>query len=680
MGILNGYISDAVIHQTVAPFGYQLQEEICFPLSQCADVALEEDGIHAWVIGEDRLVCFEMLPGMPIRKEGELSGLGACRQLALLDGYAYITARQDGFFIVDISQSSTPRLVQHIDSLELATGICAANSLCLVTNRHMGVEIWDVSNPEQPVFCSLFYAGEAQSVCIDGNYAYVGDWMNKRVFIEDISDPYHPHTVSAFFVDGYADGLFVRNGLCLVTTGHHSARLMNRRKFQTYPYMTAEMIQEGYGCGHGLTLFDVSLPDSPEFLSCVKMPPFYGGVDTWRVTASGNFAYVADTHNGIFVVNIQDLLKPFIYAYYQMPLVHQKQKDSPPLQTMRACAMGIASASGRLLVAGNESGFHVLTFEKATPCIPCAKRNIATPTAVYQKLFSCRGQIHNFIEYQGFILLACGDDGLYALRPTQPEKPIFHIMTCGIAYDIVQMNDFLFVSEGNQGLSSWRFDQEKGFTPLGRWSQPHQCIRQAVAVPEKNELLLQMDVIHIGFLRVDESGQMRLLEKIYGDGMLYHRHLCRTVHTSSLALALPLSCGELWIDPNRQCLADEQWKPTEQACPFEDGAAIDGERIWVIRSRKCGYYTDPADTLSVVQGDTLQSIPGAELRGMPFVVGKTLVILHRIYGIVERIDISNPNTPTFMDRTRISAHPEFAMEIDGKCWLACGHDGLIALS
>ena len=103
----------------------------------------------------------------------------------------------------------------------------------------MGVETWDVSRPEQPEYCASFWAGEAQSVCVDGDCAYVGDWMNRRVFIYSIRNPREPQLLSTFQVNGFADGVFVRDGLCLVASGHHSAALKNRRKYHDYPQVPA---------------------------------------------------------------------------------------------------------------------------------------------------------------------------------------------------------------------------------------------------------------------------------------------------------------------------------------------------------------------------------------------------------------------------------------------------------
>jgi len=50
---------------------------------------------------------------------------------------------------------------------------------CFVTYRHMGVEIINVSDLCRPMHVSNVLAGEAQSVFVDGNFLYVGAWVNR---------------------------------------------------------------------------------------------------------------------------------------------------------------------------------------------------------------------------------------------------------------------------------------------------------------------------------------------------------------------------------------------------------------------------------------------------------------------------------------------------------------------
>lgn len=679
MSILNGAISGSIIHKTPMPYGEELRQAFHIPQSGCADVAINPEGTLAYAACHGELIIYALQRNAAPRELGRAGGLGASRQVSVDAGFAYVTARADGLYIVDVRNPAQPRLAVHLDTLELATGVCAAHGLCLVTNRHMGVEIWDVAQPEHPQYLACFLAGEAQSVCIDGAFAYAGDWMNRRVHVVSIADPRHPVPVSDFSVDGFADGVFVRDGLCLVASGHHSAKLKNRRKYHNYTYLSREMLEDGYGCGHGLTLFDVSRPDAPEYLSEIKFPPLFAGAnDTWRVVASGDYAYVADTYNGVFVVNIADRLAPTFAGYRQLPLLEKQPVSPPSLQPLREPAVGIACGHGQVLVAGLNSGLHVLDFTSAQPIAPCAAPERPVPAASAKRVFRCAGQVHSLLLHGKHLLLACGDDGMYALENRAGYPVAFHV-PC-FAHDIAEIHGILCVAQGDQGVAAYRFSDAEGFAAMSTCATNGLCARQIVPIPERNLIAVQLNVTQIGFLRVSATGSLSIETILPCPGMLYHRHLCLSLHSSGRLAAMPLSNGLCWYNLDTLQPEPADWLPPEEACPFEDGVAICGNEVFIVRGRRYGVLEEPCRTATQALPENLRPVPGAQLRGIPYVLENTLVLLNRVTGLVERLDIRDAYKPVLLDAVVLPAHPEFAVSVDGACWVACGHDGLFLLN
>ncbi|MBN2449293.1 MAG: hypothetical protein JXR77_02825, partial [Lentisphaeria bacterium] len=45
------------------------------------------------------------------------------------DGLAYIASREDGLFLVDVTVPAAPRLVNHYDTVEFATGLALAGDV-----------------------------------------------------------------------------------------------------------------------------------------------------------------------------------------------------------------------------------------------------------------------------------------------------------------------------------------------------------------------------------------------------------------------------------------------------------------------------------------------------------------------------------------------------------------------
>jgi len=89
-------------------FGTELKAE-ALKIGLTMDVAIA--GEHVFAIGKDELrVLTNVRAGKPVLI-GKLDGLGNTRQIAVSPGHAFITSREEGLFIVDVSEPSQPKLV-----------------------------------------------------------------------------------------------------------------------------------------------------------------------------------------------------------------------------------------------------------------------------------------------------------------------------------------------------------------------------------------------------------------------------------------------------------------------------------------------------------------------------------------------------------------------------------------
>ena len=128
--------------------------------------AIGGDGTFVYLAGSGKLQIYDTADPHNPRKVGELSGLPSweCRQLAVHRGYVYITARNRGLWVIDVRDPRNPRKAGDFDTVELATGIDAAGDALFVTMRVYGIQIFDISNPMEPVHAGLYRAPyEAQS-------------------------------------------------------------------------------------------------------------------------------------------------------------------------------------------------------------------------------------------------------------------------------------------------------------------------------------------------------------------------------------------------------------------------------------------------------------------------------------------------------------------------------------
>ena len=202
MSILNGEVENSKVFAEEMPYGKKLHMQHSVETSAFCVAGMKDLLVSG---GVDYLALYELDEEGAIVEISRLSIPGSARQISVNGTFAYVSARDGGILVCDLTVPKTPVLACVLDSLELATGICASGSLLAVTNRHMGCELFDISNPYKPIHRADFMCGEAQSVWLYRQYAVVSDWINKKAAIFDISDINDIHQIGYVEVDGFAD-------------------------------------------------------------------------------------------------------------------------------------------------------------------------------------------------------------------------------------------------------------------------------------------------------------------------------------------------------------------------------------------------------------------------------------------------------------------------------------------
>ena len=664
MSILNGAVRHEVIAPEKPPFGAEIRELGVLDMRGWADCAALDaqtlvcaggGSLTVWQIGETPALL------------GTVDGLGDARQLCIADGYAYLTTRTDGIYICEVKNPRAPRCVAHLDSIELATGVAAGNGVLAVVNRHMGCDLYDVRTPESPVFRTQFYCGEAQSVWMHQNLIAIGDWMNRRVWLCDLSvRPVRP--IAHLSVDGFADGVCIieRDGrtYLLAVSGHHANKLRNRRKYQNYPYLTAEMIADGYGGGHGLTVYDITDPAWPEWVSELKAPPQFAHPDTWRVFSDGTAAFFTDSVSGLFTVDLSDLFHPVFTGYYK-PAPTDRPQRSLTVQLNSDAVVGAAVCGGHLFAATAQSGVRMLDYPAEAPWVcsdPTVMPEPSEPTAPdsWTRVWH-GGAAHGFAECGGRVYIAAGDRGLC----TEDGR----VRIPGIVYDVQAWGDYLLVAEGARGLACYRPDGDT----LRLCSRADVTFRHSArfTATDGSVVCVELGCEYVQFFRIDNGILTPIADPAYG-GLQYHRHLSRTVANGRFAVQA-LQRMTLWDPselPNRTTLMQEH-------CPFSDGVCGFGRYAVGVFNRRW-FCVDGARTAPLSETE-LSEVPGAWLDGQPFAIGDRVLLLNRCNGRVEWLDLHDPAAPVLLGSAETALHPEFAAEIRGQLWIACGRAGIFAV-
>lgn len=158
---------------------------------------------------------------------------GSMARFKIVDDYLYAVDSHN-INIFNISDLSNPKDLEDVQAgFDIETIFNYGSHLFLGSMR--GMYIYDISNPEIPVFVSEFQHGTAcDPVVVDGNYAYVtlrgGNWCGATesgLFIVDISNISRPELKTQYPMDG-PYGLGIKGDKLFVCDGKSGLKVYNK--------------------------------------------------------------------------------------------------------------------------------------------------------------------------------------------------------------------------------------------------------------------------------------------------------------------------------------------------------------------------------------------------------------------------------------------------------------------
>jgi len=252
-----------------------------------------------------------------------------------VDGdYAYVAAREEGLSIVDVSSPTSPSQVSSLllnltgpppypgdDSHRYAYGLALGGSHVYITDNKDAFFAVDVSNVSSPSIVDSLILPEsntqdkAQNIALEGNHAYVAHFEHGVQTI-NISNPNNLAKVSDFCQFGDSKDVWVSNGYAYVagTEGLCIASVAN----PVSPQVLSQLVlkdsvsiyeEDGYayvGMEDGICLVKVSVPGNPELVEC--RPTYsYGGVTDYfyNVEYAHPYVYVAQGIVGLQVYEVE---------------------------------------------------------------------------------------------------------------------------------------------------------------------------------------------------------------------------------------------------------------------------------------------------------------------------------------------------------------------------------------
>lgn len=640
-------------------YGARLAYEKVDGVGPCTAVEVEGNRLHA--IGGGILYVLDIsVPSRP-KLLGQLGGLGNTRQIFVRNNIAYITARQDGLWLVDVADPAAPRLISHYDTVEMATGIWISGDVGFIATRCYGVEIVDVSDSRNVRHVSTLKTGEAQSCWARDGLLYIGDWAPKKLLVADVRDPRNPAIVGEGPLDGYGDGGCLRGKYCFAATGHHS-RASDKKAAD--------------GHGHGLEIFDVSDPSRPIRVSGVKFPPLYVIFnDMWGARVAGDHCVVADTWNGVFVIDIRDVAKPAIVAHAQLPTKPGGDNADP--------VGGIALAGDTIYAAGIYTGLYVLSAPGLARPVEREPEHPPTLTTATPRpksdddflAYRPDGQVHSVAIRGDVAWAACGKAGVraVALGGTLREMGSWPCRG-GVSYASLSGNR-LVTSEGAAGMGIYDIGPGNTIAEIGRLTIPGQGVKQAVAPAPGEFALLHCGGAKIYIADIREPSKPKIAFTDQQVGLFYGDQLVDRILGDRFLVAYWQRSGPAWYDVAgaKPCLAGNT--PDHSLYRWTDGACASGNRLLLVKGGRYRFLEPRemrnASDLPVHGPDNVR------LAGRPSADGDLLALSRRPDRIVQILDISDPNQPRITREYSLFGHPGACAFWNGRAVIPAGYQGLL---
>ena len=421
-------------------------------------VAIEKDRLYALAGG--KLCVLDISDPLNPRLLGSVVGMDNHRQVVVEDGFAYVVSRETGLRIVDCTDPKSPRIRSRYDSVEMATGVEVVGKTVFLSERIYGIEVVDVSDPDRPKHVCMRKTDESQSSRYSNGYLYSGEWGSGQVSVFDAHDMSSFKKIGTLPLGGFGDGVEIADGYLYCSTGHDARN------------QHAEEVEESLGAGRGMDIFSLADPSKPKWVSRVDFPVFKSrDADYWTPRVANGLAFCCDSHNGLFVVDVKEPMRPRVVDRFCVP---QKGKDWPS-GAISSCAVGegcvyVTSAPGGLWTIPVDGVAPPRREKGAPPLHPEYREVCSTDTNIWHVYRpAASGQARSVVLRGDVAYVAFGDAGLHVLRLSKDgfeklgELPGGRRVT-----DCCFVGDRLVTAEGLDGFAVYVLDSPTGFRETAR--------------------------------------------------------------------------------------------------------------------------------------------------------------------------------------------------------------------
>jgi len=304
LSIIDGgrYVVDISSLGNIHIVGGNLPSSLCCPIGMVGEyVCFGGWGLSMWDFSD---------PTLPVQV-AEVDTQFVIGATAISGNHAYAGTFWNGLRIIDVSNPLQPVEVGSCDS-----GTCEAVT---VTGDHAivlkgdGLNIWNVSDPGQPVFESSFgpHIVHRNSLASSGTIVCAGDMdvHSPSLLVVDITDPHAPTEISTIGTKGFLYRMAVSSTVGYLANAWSDLLTIDLSDLTEVVELGMSNEESSFGsfdvairgsyaymaCGSGgLMVFDVGNPAQPESIAAIDQNTDFIG----RITIAGDYAYVIDGYSG----------------------------------------------------------------------------------------------------------------------------------------------------------------------------------------------------------------------------------------------------------------------------------------------------------------------------------------------------------------------------------------------
>ncbi|MCC7358035.1 MAG: hypothetical protein IT317_01060 [Anaerolineales bacterium] len=260
---------------------------------------------------------------------GQTALAEAAADLALantLSGPAAVLANTSaGVNLIGVTNPHAPILLGALDLSSAAYGVVVSQTRAYVANWSSGLRVVNISNPLNPTVAGTNDLAGANlfGVTLDGPFAFVTDYSQKRLRVDSLANPVTPVTTGTVTLPNYPRGVAVSNYYAYVADEYSGLQITDVSE-PDHPVLVGSFpINAAYNVAlrdyyafvsaglSGLKIIHVSNPISPTQTGQYNTPG-----ETLDVAFYDDYAFLADGYNGLVVLDISNLAQPVLVGHY----------------------------------------------------------------------------------------------------------------------------------------------------------------------------------------------------------------------------------------------------------------------------------------------------------------------------------------------------------------------------